>query len=125
MTLKNFLTLNAIMFVPFGAAMIAIPTILFPLFGVDLDADGALMARVFGSALLNIGLMCYLVRNEASDSVGLKAILIGNFIFHTIDAGSTFFASLNNVMNALGWMFFGLHAVLAIGFLYFLKKGSS
>jgi len=120
MTLKRFLITNAILFVPFGAAMIFIPTILFPMFGVELDSDGALMARVFGSALLNIGLMCYLVRSEPLHSNGVRAILIGNFLFHAIDAVSTFIASYNGVMNTLGWMFFGLHTILALGFLYYL-----
>lgn len=122
MTLNKFLITNAILFVPFGAAMIFIPTILFPMFGIDLDSDGTLMARVFGSALLSIGLMCYLVRSEPLSSNGIKAILIGNFLFHATDAISTFLASFHGVMNTLGWMFFGLHAVLAVGFLYFLKK---
>lgn len=122
MNLKNFLFLNAILFVPFGIAMVILPNALFPLFGIDLDADGTVMARVFGSALLTIGLMCYLVRNDSTSSNGIKAILIGNFLFHTIDAVSTLIASLNGVMNALGWMFFGLHAALSVGFLYFLTR---
>lgn len=122
MRLKLFLTINAILFIPFGLAMLAIPGILFPMFGIDLDADGILMARVFGSALMSIGIMCYLVRSEPMESAGLKAILIGNLIFHAIDAISTLMASLNGTMNALGWMFFGLHFVLALGFLYYLRS---
>ncbi len=81
MTLKNFLILNAILFVPFGLVMLIVPGLLFPLFGIDLDADGILMARVFGSALMNIGLMCYLARSESPQSTGMKAILVGNFLF--------------------------------------------
>lgn len=125
MSLKNFLVVNAILFVPFGMMMLAIPGILFPMFGIDLDADGILMARVFGSALMNFGVMCYLVRNESKGSIGLKTILIGNLIFHAIDAISTFIASYDGTMNTLGWMFCGLHFVLAIGFLYYLKGTGS
>lgn len=122
MSLQRFLIINAILFVPFGLLMIAVPGILFPIFGIDLDSDGILMARVFGSALMNFGIICYLARKEPNQSTGLKAILIGNFIFHSIDAISTFMASYDGTMNTLGWMFCGLHFVLALGFLYYLLK---
>jgi len=121
MSLKQFLTANAILFVPFGLVMLAIPGTFFPVVGIDLDPDGMLMARVSGSGLLNFGIMCYLVRNESSASTGLKAILIGNLIFHGLDAISTFVASYSGVMNTLGWLFSGLHFVLALGFLYYLR----
>ena len=120
MSLKQFLTINGVLFVPFGLCMLTVPALLFPMFAIDLDADGILMARVFGSALLNFGIICYLVRNELGASMPLRAILIGNLIFHALDAISTFLASYYGVMNTLGWLFFGLHFVLALGFLYFL-----
>lgn len=122
MSLKQFLVVNGILFVPFGLVMLAIPGMFFPMVGVDLDPDGLLMARVSGSGLLNFGIMCYLARNEGSESMGLKAILIGNLIFHGLDAVSTFIASYTGVMNTLGWLFCGLHFILAIGFLYFLNR---
>ena len=123
MKLPTFLTINAVLFVPFGLTMLLVPALLFPLFGIDLDADGILMARVFGPALFNFGLICYLIRKEQQFTIGMKAVLVGNFLFHAIDAISTLIASLNGVMNTLGWLFFTLHLVLAIGFLvYILQK---
>ncbi|MEP5612200.1 MAG: hypothetical protein ABJP45_08115 [Cyclobacteriaceae bacterium] len=122
MTLKNFLSINAILFVPFGLAMLIAPTYLFPMFGINLDFDGTLMARVFGSALLSLGLICYLVKSESRSNNALKAILVGNLLFHGIDTASTFVASSTGVMNSMGWMFTFLHFVLAVGFLYFLFK---
>lgn len=121
MTFKNFLILNAILFVPLGLGMLLMPGILFPWFGIDLDADGILMARVFGSALMNLGLICYMIRSEPVGAKATKAILLGNLLFHAFDAISTFSASYTGVMNSLGWTFTGLHFVLALGFLYFLK----
>lgn len=122
MRLKLFLIINSLLFVPFGLMMLTIPGMLFPMFAIDLDADGILMARVFGSALLSIGLMCYLVRNEPNGSIGLMAIMIGNAVFHGLDAVSTFIASYTGVMNSLGWLFFTLHFVLALVFLGFIRS---
>jgi len=122
MTLKNFLTLNAALFVPFGLGMLIVPNLLFPMFGVILDFDGTLMARVFGSALMNLGLICYLIRSESRSNKAVTGILIGNLLFHGIDAVSTFVASSSGVMNSMGWMFTTLHFLLAIGFFYFLFK---
>jgi hypothetical protein len=122
MRLKLFLIINSLLFVPFGLMMLTIPGMLFPMFAIDLDADGILMARVFGSALLSIGLMCYLVRNEPNGSIGLMAIMIGNAVFHGLDAVSTFIASYTGVMNSLGWLFFALHFVLALVFLGFIRS---
>lgn len=124
MSLKSFLVLNAILFIPFGIFMIIMPGILFPFFEINLDADGLLMARVFGSALANIGLMCYLVRDEPRSSIGIKAILFGNLFFHAIDAFSTGAATYLGTMNLLGIMFTGLHFFLALGFLYYLYSRS-
>ena len=120
MSLKSFLLLNAILFIPFGIGMITMPGMLFPFFGIDLNADGLLMARVFGSALANLGLMCFLVRDEIRGSVGMKAILYGNLFFHAIDAFSTGWATYLGTINSLGLMFTGMHFILALGFLYFL-----
>ncbi|MGI9542258.1 MAG: hypothetical protein ACR2MX_03305 [Cyclobacteriaceae bacterium] len=124
MNLKNYLILNAILFIPFGLGMLFTPTFLFPLFGIDLNVDGLLMGRVVGSSLLTIGLVSYLIRMEQPHAIGMRAFLIGSLVFHAIDATTTFAASYSGGMNALGWMFSSMHFILAIGFLYFLYAKS-
>lgn len=125
MNLKNYLILNAALFIPFGLSMLLLPSLLFPLFGIDLDADGILMGRVVGSSLLTIGLVSYLIRKEEPRALGMKAFLIGSLVFHAIDTVTTFAASHSGEMNALGWMFSSMHFVLAIGFFYFLFTKTS
>lgn len=124
MRLKNYLILNAILFIPFGLGMLFLPSLLFPLFGINLDIDGLLMGRIVGSSLLTIGLISYLIRLEVPQAIGMKAFLIGSLVFHVIDATTTFFAAYSGGMNALGWMFSSMHFVLALGFLYFLLAKS-
>jgi hypothetical protein len=120
MKLKQFLTLNAIMFIPFGLGMLIVPYLIFPMIHVDLDSDGLLMANTVGSMLLSFGIICYLSRNEDKNAIGMKAILIGNLVFHVIDFLLTFKGVYTGVMNSLGYLFSTLHFLFAIGFLYYL-----
>lgn len=122
MKLKLFLTINAIMFIPFGIGMLTMPSTIFPMIGVYLDADGLEMASTVGSMLLSFGLLCLFSRNESNNTAGMKAILIGNLTFHTIDSFLTGKAAVTGVMNQMGFMFSFMHFLLAVGFLYFLTK---
>ena len=121
MKLKTFLTINAVMFIPFGIGMLLLPSLIFPIISVNLDADGTLMASTVGSMLLSFGLICFVSRDEEQSSVGMKAILIGNLCFHTVDFILTGQGAYAGVMNAVGYMFSTLHFLFALGFFYFLK----
>lgn len=122
MKLKSFLTLNSVMFIPFGIGMLIIPSLIFPLIGVNLDMDGSLMASTVGSMLLSFGIVCFLGRNENVNTIGMKAILAGNLSFHAIDFILTGQGAITAVMNPIGYMFSSLHFLFALGFLYFLIK---
>ena len=122
MKFKPFLIINAVMFIPFGVGMLALPSTIFPMIGVNLDADGLVMASTVGSMLLSFGLICLFSRNERNNTAGMKAILIGNLTFHTIDSFLTGKAAVTGVMNQIGFMFSVMHFLLAVGFLYFIAK---
>lgn len=122
MKLKMFLTINAIIFIPFGVGMLAIPSMIFPMLEVNLDADGLVMASTVGSMLLSFGLICLFARNEDLKTIGMKSILIGNLTFHTIDFLLTGKGVLTGVMNSMGFVFSFMHLIFAVGFLYFLIK---
>jgi len=122
MNLKNFLTINAIMFIPFGIGMLFMPSLIFNMIDVQLDTDGLLMANTVGSMLLSFGLICFVGRNATGESVALRALLVGNLSFHAIDSLLTFKAAFSGVMNNLGYIFSGMHFLFAVGFLFFLLK---
>ncbi len=124
MNIKQFLTINAFMFIPFGIGMLTLPNLIFPVLDVKLSADGLLMARTVGSMLFSFGLICLFARNAERNSVGMTAVLIGNFSFHTIDFLLTGMGALSETMNPLGFMFSSIHLMFALGFLYFLVKKS-
>ena len=125
MKLKTFLTINAVMFIPFGIGMLTMPSMIFPMLEVNLDADGLVMASTVGSMLFSFGLTCLFARNESENSVGLNALLIGNFSFHTIDFILTGKGAFTGVMNSLGFVFSTMHFLFAVGFLTFLIKSKA
>ncbi len=120
MKLKTFLTINSIMFIPFGIGMLMIPTFIFPLIDVNLDTDGLLMASTVGSMLLSFGIICLVSRNENINTIGMKSILMGNLSYHSIDFVLTGKGAFTGAMNSMGYMFTSLHFLFALGFLYFL-----
>lgn len=122
MSLKNFLIINAVMFIPFGLGMLFMPSMIFNMIDVQLDSDGLLMANTVGSMLLSFGLICLVGRNANTPSPALEAMLVGNLSFHAIDSLLTFKAAFSGVMNSLGYIFSGMHFLFAIGFLMFYLK---
>lgn len=121
MKLSTFLTINAVMFIPFGAGMLVVPAIIFPMLDVELSADGLIMASTVGSMLFSFGITCLVARN-VEFSHGLKAVLFGNLSFHLIDSFLTFRGAYLGVMNELGYLFSSMHLILAIGFFAYLFR---
>ena len=120
MTLKTFLSINGIMFVPFGVLMLTLPSKLFPMLGLNLAVDGLVMASMVGSMLLSFGVICWLGRKGVSGSVEMRALLVGNFLFHTIDSFLTAKAAFLGDMYAIGYVFSSMHLVFALLFLYYI-----
>lgn len=120
MTLKTFLTINAILFIPFGLWMLIAPSTLFPpILDVNLSDDGLLIASMVGSMLLSFGLICLVSRNEPLGTHAMNAILLGNFTFHIIDSIMVFKGSFTGTMNNTGFLFSTMHILMALGFIYF------
>ena len=119
MNLKTFLTINAVMFIPFGLGMLFLPSLIFPMLEVHLDPDGLVMASTVGSMLLSFGVMCWLAREATEPSIALAALLFGNLLFHAIDSVLTFRGAFGGTMNSLGFVFSSMHFVFALGFLHF------
>lgn len=122
MKLKTFLTINAIIFIPFGIGMLTMSSFIFPMIEVNLDVDGFLMASTVGSMLLSFGIICLISRNENPNTVRIKAILIGNLTFHSIDFFLIGKGAYTELMNTMGYLFSSLYFLFALGFLYFLLK---
>ena len=125
MSLKQFLLTNFFFFSPFGLGMLFVPQLIFPLLDVDLNPDGIIMARTVGSMLFSFGLSCWVAKDASIHDLGLRAVLMANFSFHLIDSGLTFIGAFSEHMNGLGFMFSSTHLIFALGFLFFLRRGTN
>ncbi|MBR9920646.1 MAG: hypothetical protein GYB31_07380 [Bacteroidetes bacterium] len=121
---KTFLLITAIIYVPFGIAMILMPETLYGLYGFELGKAGLVLGQVVGSAITGMGIINFVARKDASNSSAIMGILWGNLIYHVVDIMVVMPPTINGLVGSLTWSFVGLHVVLAIGFAYYLFKKS-
>jgi len=119
MKLSTFSIVWAFLYIGFGLGLLIIPVQFMSTYGVTLDPNGAMMARILGAALTSYALTFWMNRNLQSSEKGWQHLLITSFIYNVVDIPIVLMATLNGVMNAIGWMPVGLHVFLAITFGYF------
>ena len=120
MKLKLWLTLGAVVMVVFGIGLVAATKFMFTTFGVDLNDSAALMARLFGATFLFAAIAQWGARNSSGSDPAVRGILYGAVVGNIIGAVFTLMATLNGLMNSLGWLPVALYAVFALVFIYFL-----
>lgn len=126
MKLSTFSIIWAVLYIGFGLGLLIIPVQFMATYGVSLDDSGVLMARILGAALTAYALTFWLNRNIPSTEKGWYNLLLTSFIYNIVDIPIVLMATLNGVMNSMGWMPVGLHVFLAATFGYFaFRKGRS
>jgi hypothetical protein len=103
MKLKTHLTVWAILYLVFGLNLLVIPKQFMTIFGCPLDNHGVLIGRTFGSALIGLFLLYYMLRNINRNNSTFKAIIYCSLIFNALSTPFMATATLNGVMNQLGW----------------------
>ncbi len=119
MKISTFSIVWAILYMGFGLGLLIIPIQFMSTYGVTLDQNGLMMTRILGAALTAYALTFWMNRNLPSSEKAWKNLLISSFIYNVLDIPIVFMATLNGIMNAMGWMPVGLHLFLAITFGYF------
>ncbi len=120
MTLRNLLTVSAIIGLIFGLGDVLAPTQLAEVYGVSLNAGGAYNGQLFGAALLGFVALNWLAR-DITDTRALRAIVLANLV----SLGLGFIVSLIGQIsgeagaNALGWSTVAIYLLLGLGFGYF------
>lgn len=119
---STFSIIWAVFYAGFGLGLLLIPAQFMAIYGVTLDSNGVLMSRVLGSALTAYALAFWLNRHIPLTEAGWRNLLLASFVYNLIDIPVVLMATLNGVMNSLGWMPTGLHVFLAVSMGYFLFR---
>ncbi|HMQ47569.1 MAG TPA: hypothetical protein PKA00_14700 [Saprospiraceae bacterium] len=122
MKLPTFSVIWVVLYISFGLGLLIIPVQFMATYGVSLDSNGTLMARVLGAALTAYALTFYFNRNIPVSDKGWYHLLLASFIYNVLDIPIVLMATLNGVMNSMGWIPVGLHVFLAATFGYFVFK---
>ena len=120
MSLRNLLTVAAIIAFAFGLSFVLIPAQLTSQYNIALNPGGIFIGQLFGAALIGFGVLNWFARG-VKDSQALQAIRLANLIG---DGVGFVFALIGQVtgaggVNQLGWSTVAIYLLLTLGFAYF------
>lgn len=122
MKTSTFSVIWAVLYAGFGLGLLFVPAQFMAPYGVTLDSYGVLMSRVLGSALTAYALAFILNRNIPLTEAGWRNLLLASVVYNLVDIPVVLMATVNGVMNSLGWLPTGLHIFLAASMGYFLFR---
>ena len=116
MKLKALMVFSSLGLLGYGLGMLFATEMLMSLFdmGVSLNAG-----RVLGATYLGFAVLDWQARNAASGELR-NAIVQANFVANAASVPVILLSITGGLINAMGWGGLGFHAVLALGFAYFL-----
>jgi hypothetical protein len=105
----------------FGLGFLFAPAALLVTLGITVDSAAGALARLFGSLLIAQPFLLWFARksNQPGYKLGVAYCLFTYFLISSILL-VTF--QLQGLLNGLGWVIIGLHAILAVWFGYFVVK---
>ena len=120
MSLRNLLTVAAIIAFVFGLGFVLIPAQLSSLYNVALNPGGSFIGQLFGAALIGFAVLNWFARG-VKDSQALQAILLANLIGDGVGFVFALIAQVTGVagVNQLGWLTVAIYLLLTLGFAYF------
>lgn len=118
MNLRTMFTINAIVAVLIGLALLLIPGSYTELYDVQLDDAGLFMARLLGSVFLMTAIVAWQSR-FAEDSLARQAIVQGYFAGFALSFVVSLVGQLNGIANALGWTTVAINLLFALAYAYF------
>lgn len=119
MKLTTFSIIWSILYMGFGLGLLLIPNAFMATYGVELGSGGVMMSRILGASLTAFALAFYFNRSLPATDPAWKNLLVASFVYNVLDIPIVLMATLDGVMNSLGWMPVGLHVFLAASLGYF------
>lgn len=127
MSLRNLLTLAAIISFAFGVSFVLIPAPLTAQYNIALNPGGIFIGQLFGAALIGFGVLNWFARG-VRDTLALQAILLANLIGDGVGFVMALVGQVTGVggVNELGWSTVAIYLLLTLGFGFFqLMKPSA
>lgn len=119
MNFSLLMILTTIFSLGYGVASLLVPATLLSFFGMELGDAQQLMVQFFGVALVAIGLVAWLVRTS-TDTGTQRGIILAFLVSDAVGVIVSVLGTLNNVMNAMGWVAAGIYLVMGLGCAYYL-----
>jgi len=121
MKFKTLMIIKAMASILVAILILGVPKFFYGLLGLTLDAAEIYPAWGYGACLVGNALLTWHGR-YAKESKGRRAIIKGMTAYNTIGFILTVIASLNGMLNVLGWGAAAIYLFFAIGFGYFWLK---
>lgn len=122
MTLKDFMTLHALIIAVLGLAFFLLPAGMLSLFGVlTLGTAAGIPARLIGAAFIAFAIMSWTSQDTSNGKEGWGVVL-GLMIFYILAFIVFLISQLAGIWNVLGWLLTLLCLIFAIGFGYYLNR---
>jgi hypothetical protein len=120
MTVRNYLTVTAIVGLIFGVAFLVAAGPLVGMYNVQLNDGGVFVGRLFGVALIGLGLIAWFGR-DLRDTQAVRAIILTELVANGLGFLVALWGQLTGVggVNALGWSTVLIYLLLAAGAAYF------
>ena len=121
MTIKTFLTINAILAILYGLAFVLLPGPSSAVFGVASEPHVTLNLQFFGSVLLALGVIFWFAK-DFREWEPVRGVLIGSVVADAVGLLINLWGTLQGLTNALAWTSSLVYVLLLAGAFYFLSK---
>lgn len=123
MSVRNLLTLNAVLVLLVALTGLFAPTVFIELTGLELSQSTINLERAFGAVVIGNTLVSWLLRSEPPSRTR-KAVLLGFGVNYLVFAAVNVvnILSLTPASSATPWAIFGMNALLGLAFLYFWRQ---
>lgn len=121
MSMKTFLTVNAVIAALFGIAFLVFPVQFLSGYGISLTPLVIILSRGLGGAILSIGIIDWFSR-DVKDVKLLSGILLGNITVHLLTGTTDFMGYLDGTLNATFFYGFVIRGIMLISLIYYFIK---
>lgn len=121
--LKRFFVVIAVISVLNGILLLLAPGAVLASYGIDVTVGAMLGFRLLGLTLIEFGLINWFVR-ASHDWTALRGLLLGGTVGYVLGFIVSLWATLTHQLNQAGWVLVVTYAVLLLGYVLSLYRGT-